>query len=381
MTRSEYVENFKIPVRDFYEDTGFDFSKFDFREIGEKFARLYGARRFGCPLTFGFNGAARALSEAGVGQSVLSAYENGLLNEALRHYGLDGFFSRIDGLDNIDAGSKKELGVRHAASLKTPPEKIVMVGDTPHDKEVARRDGHRRALVAAGTRRAGGSKSSAFPCSKIPRSSARRFSAEGFEPPAVSGDISARETAARFQKNCYFLSLLAAMSVSFAVDSLNCFRHSPSSSAKFEPSEDFSPRRDDASADRAAFLSGADFGIFASVSESFSPDFTISSFATLTSSPQADTSVSLILETALSRFSRVAYFLQKALGSLGISPTFSRRFRICEYSFAASVSATEAFMASEFIRLLKKPSAERSATGAKTKAAAAGRYCDFCFHN
>ena len=150
VTRSEYVENFKIPVRDFYEDTGFDFSKFDFREIGEKFARLYGARRFGCPLTFGFNGAARALSEAGVGQSVLSAYENGLLNEALRHYGLDGFFSRIDGLDNIDAGSKKELGVRHAASLKTPPEKIVMVGDTPHDKEVADAMGTACALVACG---------------------------------------------------------------------------------------------------------------------------------------------------------------------------------------------------------------------------------------
>ena len=150
VAKSEYVENFKIPVRDFYEDSGFDFSKFDFRKIGEKFARLYGARRFECPLTFGFERAARALSEAGVGQSVLSAYENGLLNEALRHYGLEKFFSRIDGLDNIDAGSKKELGARHAASLKIPPEKIVMVGDTPHDKEVADAMGAACALVACG---------------------------------------------------------------------------------------------------------------------------------------------------------------------------------------------------------------------------------------
>ncbi len=150
VTMEEYAENFKIPVRDFYEDTGFDFSKVDFRKLGEKFVRLYGARRFKCPLTPGFREAAAALSGAGVGQSALSAYENGLLHEALRHYGLDGLFSRIDGLDNIDAGSKKELGRRHAARLGAPAEKIVMVGDTPHDKEVADAIGAGCALVACG---------------------------------------------------------------------------------------------------------------------------------------------------------------------------------------------------------------------------------------
>lgn len=131
---------------------------------------------------------------------MLSAYENGLLNEALRHYGLDGFFSRIDGLDNIDAGSKKELGVRHAASLKTPPEKIVMVGDTPHDKEVADAMGTACALVACGHASRRRLEKLGVPVFEIPRSSARRFSAEGFEPPRPSPAILARGKPPRASK-------------------------------------------------------------------------------------------------------------------------------------------------------------------------------------
>ena len=124
--KSDYVENFKIPVRDFYEDMGFDFSKVDFRKIGERFVELYSSKRFECPLTFG------------------------VLHQAISHYGLSDYFGRIDGLDNIDAGSKIELGKRHIAAIGESPDRVVMVGDTPHDKQVADAMGVSCALVACG---------------------------------------------------------------------------------------------------------------------------------------------------------------------------------------------------------------------------------------
>ena len=148
--KTEYVENFKIPVRDFYEDMGFDFSKVDFRKIGERFVELYSSKRFECPLIYGVADAVRTFSKIGVGQSVLSAYENGLLHQAISHYGLSDYFGRIDGLDNIDAGSKIELGKRHIAAIGESPEMVVMVGDTPHDKQVADAMGVACALVACG---------------------------------------------------------------------------------------------------------------------------------------------------------------------------------------------------------------------------------------
>ena len=148
--KADYVENFKIPVRDFYEGMGFDFSKVDFRKIGERFVELYSSKRFECPLTFGVADAVRTFSKIGVGQSVLSAYENGLLHQAISHYGLSDYFGRIDGLDNIDAGSKIELGKRHIAAIGESPDRVVMVGDTPHDKQVADAMGVSCALVACG---------------------------------------------------------------------------------------------------------------------------------------------------------------------------------------------------------------------------------------
>ena len=150
ITKSDYVENFKIPVKDFYEQMGFDFSKFDFRAIGRRFVELYTPRRFDCPLTKGLADAVADFAGRGTTQSVLSSYESGLLRGAVGHYGLTRYFTRVDGLDNIDAGSKIELGRRHIAALGVPASTVLMVGDTPHDKEVADSMGAGCALVACG---------------------------------------------------------------------------------------------------------------------------------------------------------------------------------------------------------------------------------------
>ena len=148
--KSTYVEKFKIPVRDFYEELGFDFSKKSFREVGEYYIAEYNSRRFECDLYAGARICLHSLSEAGVGQSVLSAYEKNHLLSALSHYGIDKIFTAIAGLENIDAGSKVEVGKAHVMRLGINPKDAVMIGDTVHDKQTADAMGVACALISTG---------------------------------------------------------------------------------------------------------------------------------------------------------------------------------------------------------------------------------------
>jgi phosphoglycolate phosphatase len=79
------------------------------------------------------------LQAAGLEQSVLSAYREDTLREAVEHYGLTKFFTRLSGLDNIRADGKVDRGRAHlrALELHEAPHTVVLIGDTAHDHEVA----------------------------------------------------------------------------------------------------------------------------------------------------------------------------------------------------------------------------------------------------
>ncbi|CDE84017.1 putative phosphatase [Coraliomargarita sp. CAG:312] len=150
VTATEYKSKFRFPVEDFYKDYGFDFSKQDFDEVGRHFIKTYNARRFECPLHKGAEDCLRYLSSRGIKQSILSAYERNHLLDAVRHYHIDSYFENICGLENIYAASKVELGKALVAKIGIPPEKILMIGDTDHDKRVADAMGVDCALLATG---------------------------------------------------------------------------------------------------------------------------------------------------------------------------------------------------------------------------------------
>lgn len=148
--RDYYRGNFRFPVADFYKDVGFDFDKHDFRAVGEFFINSYNSRRRECSIFPGARELMRALKEAGVSQSVLSAYRRDFLADALEKFGIAEFLDSASGLDNIFAASKEELGRRHIASLKIPPDRVLMVGDTEHDFRVAKAMGVDCALMECG---------------------------------------------------------------------------------------------------------------------------------------------------------------------------------------------------------------------------------------
>ncbi len=145
-----YRENFGFPVADFYAQFGFDLSGTKFREAGLSYMKIYNARRFECDLHSGATDAIKIFKESGLSQSILSAYEEKLLVQAVRHYKIEKYFSCIDGLNNIDAKSKIALGKAHIEKLGINPEQTVMIGDTVHDKQVADAIGADCALICSG---------------------------------------------------------------------------------------------------------------------------------------------------------------------------------------------------------------------------------------
>jgi phosphoglycolate phosphatase len=132
-----YRREFGFPVVNYYRKLGFDFEKDSFEKVSHEFIETYNRRRLECSLYPGVNEVLRLLKERGVTHSVLSAYRHDTLQEIVRHYELDSHFMGINGLGDIYANSKVELGLGWIKQLPFDPSEILLVGDTEHDYEVA----------------------------------------------------------------------------------------------------------------------------------------------------------------------------------------------------------------------------------------------------
>lgn len=150
VTREEYLRVFRFPIRDYYVDLGFDFSKSAFEIIAEEFVKRYKDRAWDCIL---FDGATDLLSEIrrqGKGTSLLSAAHEGHLLELLAHYKIQEHFDHVFGLLDNYAASKVERGHELIRALGLSRDRIIMVGDTDHDAEVAKALGIDILLLADG---------------------------------------------------------------------------------------------------------------------------------------------------------------------------------------------------------------------------------------
>jgi phosphoglycolate phosphatase len=151
MDLARYRAIFDFPIRLYYERAGFDLSSDGaFERLGRAWMDAYELGRLGCPLHEGAREILAAIQEAKVTQSILSAYPRSNLETIVGHFGLREHFVRVLGLDDIWARSKIELGRRWLGELGLPPSRILLVGDTLHDLEVAHALGSDCTLVAAG---------------------------------------------------------------------------------------------------------------------------------------------------------------------------------------------------------------------------------------
>ena len=150
ISEEQYMEAFGFPVIDYYRRVGFDFSKESWEVAGSEFISGYGARRGECTLHSDVRRTLARLHQAGLEQSVLSAYQHDTLLEIVREHQLMDFFEHVLGIEDHYATGKVEQGLRLIASLKIDPKQVVLVGDTDHDHEVASAMGVRCVLIPRG---------------------------------------------------------------------------------------------------------------------------------------------------------------------------------------------------------------------------------------
>jgi phosphoglycolate phosphatase len=147
---NRYAAEFCFPVRDYYEKLGVDFSVEPFEVLATAFVEEYDRRRFECRLRPEAGDVLQAVEDRGIDQSILSAYEQHRLEEAVVHYQLGRFFVRLFGLTDHLVRSKVDNGRRMVDELAIDPAQVLLVGDTVHDFEVARALGAECVLVTGG---------------------------------------------------------------------------------------------------------------------------------------------------------------------------------------------------------------------------------------
>ena len=150
LSMAQYQEVFDFPVKDYYPRVGFDFSREPYEALAHEFIEAYEGRRLECRLQDHARQAIQLLRAQGIEQSVLSAYRQSSLRELIGHYGLEGMFTHVAGLDDQFAHGKLDLGRRLADQLGPDKTGIVLIGDTTHDFEVATAMGIECTLVPSG---------------------------------------------------------------------------------------------------------------------------------------------------------------------------------------------------------------------------------------
>ncbi len=150
LSAARYAEVFDFPVREYYRKAGWDLEKYPFEMLSNEFMAGYFRRMLECSLREEAEAVLRQNQARGLGQSIISAAEQGMVERLLTHYGIRELFIAAKGLDNHHAAGKTEIGVQWVKELGLEPGKILMVGDTVHDHEVAQAMGVDCVLVFSG---------------------------------------------------------------------------------------------------------------------------------------------------------------------------------------------------------------------------------------
>jgi phosphoglycolate phosphatase len=150
LSLADYRHIFDFPVKKYYAKAGFNFSQYSFEEVGKEWMDEYEIRKGETDLFDGTYDVLDYMSSLGIGQSILSAYSLETLIEMINDHWLTKYFEHITGLDHIYATSKLVIGRELIKKIDVPLQKIVLIGDTIHDHEVASELGIQCILIANG---------------------------------------------------------------------------------------------------------------------------------------------------------------------------------------------------------------------------------------
>ena len=140
ITLEKYKEIFTFPVKDYYIKAGHDFVNESFEKIGKDFIDEYEKRKTECTLYPYAAEVLKIMHSLKIEQHLLSAYKQNNLEDIIKHFGINEYFNSVRGLDHIYADGKIELGKKlmNDISSNGKGSKVLLIGDTIHDYEVAK---------------------------------------------------------------------------------------------------------------------------------------------------------------------------------------------------------------------------------------------------
>ncbi len=150
ITRAEYLKAFNFPVKDYYLEIGFDFSREPFEKISTEFITAYEQGRAHCSLMPHAREILELIHRSGRTQSILSASKNSYLQQAVIDHEIQAYFNSIQGLDNHHAAGKVSLAESFMETSVHKPDQVVLIGDTIHDAEIAKLIGVENILIPNG---------------------------------------------------------------------------------------------------------------------------------------------------------------------------------------------------------------------------------------
>ena len=134
-TLDEMRSGFGFPVKDYYETLGFDYESERYEDIASEWIKLYSDMSERSGLCEGALEVITKLHASGYEQSIISACELKILREKLKKINISGFFNDISGTCDVNAHSKSQIALKWREC--NPKAIALMIGDAPHDYEVA----------------------------------------------------------------------------------------------------------------------------------------------------------------------------------------------------------------------------------------------------
>ncbi|SNR86607.1 HAD family hydrolase [Puniceibacterium sediminis] len=146
-----YRNKFRFPIRAFYADLGFDFAVNEFEVLVLSYLHHFDARVLECGLCPGVQSLITGLHANGTRIAVLSASQQDTLHRTARCNGIEGQIDILFGLED-GAASGKLMRARDLDRqfIQSPGDRVLMIGDTDHDAEVAQDRGWDFLAVSTG---------------------------------------------------------------------------------------------------------------------------------------------------------------------------------------------------------------------------------------
>ena len=135
-TIDEYKQVFGFPIEDYYKRAGFDFTKKPYKELAHEYMDMYLPMTKYCTLAPSALQTLERFKNEGVKQYIISATKQDILDEQVDMFNIRPYFDGIYGIDNVYAASKSALAHKFLDEHRDI-ERILYIGDTYHDLEVA----------------------------------------------------------------------------------------------------------------------------------------------------------------------------------------------------------------------------------------------------